>query len=250
MTPPPLAPEPDDDLWRSLERDPAGPARLRLFERYLPFSRRVAARVRRERPGDDLDVDDLRQHAAEGLLQAIDRFDRGQGAPFEAFAARRIAGSVIDGIGASSEARRRSAFRRRIRTERARSLAARDPETLSTADAMKALSALAVDLALGFMLDDASDTAHIEKQARSPNAYESLAWADTVRRLAAAVESMPDPEGTVIRLHYLEGLEFARIADTLSLGRSRIAQIHAAALQRLRKRLPRSDQLHLSTVTG
>ncbi len=240
----------DDDLWRLLAGDPSGPARVRLFEQYLPFSRRVAARIRRERPGDDLDIEDLRQHAAEGLLQAIDRFDPAQGAPFEAFAGRRIAGSVIDGIGASSEARRQTAFRRRIRTERVRSLAAGDPQGLSTTDAMKALADLAVDLALGFMLDDAGDSARIEKQARSPNAYESLAWADTLERLATAVGSMPDPEGTVIRLHYLEGLEFARIADTLCLGRSRIAQIHAAALKRLRKRLPRSDQLHFSTVTG
>jgi RNA polymerase sigma factor FliA len=247
---PEFEPEPDQDLWRSLERDPAGPARVRLFEMYLPFSRKIAARVRRDRPGDDLDVDDLRQHAAEGLLQAIDRFDPGQGVPFGAFAARRITGSVIDGIGASSEARRQTAFRRRIRTERARSLSTRDPDALSATDALKALSDLAVDLALGFMLDDAGDAANVEKQSRSPNAYESLAWSETVQRLAAAVGSMPDPEGAVIRLHYLEGLEFARIADTLSLGRSRIAQIHASALQRLRKRLPRSDQLHFSTVTG
>ncbi|HYC68860.1 sigma-70 family RNA polymerase sigma factor [Brevundimonas sp.] len=250
MTRPSIEPDADDGLWQSLERDPSGPARVRIFEKYLPFSRRIAARVRRERPGDDLDVEDLRQHAAEGLLQAIDRFDPDQGTRFEAFAARRIAGNVIDGIGASSEGRRQTAFRRRIRTERARSLATKDPDNLSTTDALKALTDLAVDLALGFMLDDAGDAANIEKQARSPNAYESLAWSDTVHRLATAVGSMPDPEGTVIRLHYLEGLEFARIADTLSLGRSRIAQIHAAALQRLRKRLPRSEQLHFSTVTG
>jgi len=235
----------DPALWRDLARDRSGPARHRIFETYLPFSRRVAARVHRERPGADLDTGDLRQYAAEGLLQAIDRFDPERGSRFEDFAARRIAGRVIDGIGESSELRRQAAFRNRMRTERARSLAPERSERLSTTDALQALADLAVELALGFMLDDALSATDGELHARGPSAYESLAWTETVRQVASAISGLPDQEQTVVRLHYLEGLEFARIADTLSLSRGRISQVHAAALQRLRKRLPRPDNLQL-----
>lgn len=230
-------------LWRALAADPLGPARLKLFEAYLPFSRRVAAQVRRERPGADLDIDDLRQSAAEALLQAIDRFDPARGAAFEAFAARRIAGAVIDGVGQASELRRQISVRNRMRAERARSLAPADPDRLSTDEALKALTELAVGLAMGFMLEDAALASRSDQEARTPNAYESLAWGETVRTLAAALEGLPEQERTIVRLHYLEGLEFSRIADTLDLSRGRISQIHAAALQRLRKRLPRPDQL-------
>lgn len=231
-------------VWRAFVQERSSSTRQTIFEAYLPFSRRVAARLRRERPGADLDIDDLRQYAAEGLLQAIDRFDPGRGSAFEAFAARRIAGRVIDGISESSEVRRQASFRNRIRAERARSLGPDDPSRLSTTDALEALAHLAVDLALGFMLDDAALASGTNTEARGPTAYESLAWAETVRRVASALETLPDQERTVIRHHYLEGLEFARIADTLSLSRGRVSQIHAAALQRLRKRLPRPDQLH------
>lgn len=237
--------ETEAGLWRDFRLDRFGPARQRIFEVYLPFSRKVAARVRRERAGPDLDAGDLRQYAAEGLLQAIDRFDPDRGSAFEDFAARRIAGRVIDGIGESTELRRQSAFRNRIRAERARSLTPDDAARLSTSDALQALTDLAVELALGFMLEDAAQVIDGELQARGPNAYESLAWVETTRQVALAIAGLPDQDQTVVRLHYLEGLEFARIADTLGLTRGRISQIHAGALQRLRRRLPPPKNLQI-----
>ena len=233
------------DLWRAA-REPAGAAaRGRIFEAYLPFARSIARRVRRDRPGTDLDMDDLRQLAAEGLLQAIDRFDPDRGVPFEAFAARRISGNVRDGVAASSESRRHGAFRNRVRTERLRSLRADAIEDLTPTEAIDALAELAAQLAIGFILDDGAIEATSRLSSPGPNAYESLAWSETTRRIVGAVEVLPEQERQVIRLHYLEGLEFARIADTLSLSRGRISQIHAAALGRLRKRLPGYDQLYL-----
>lgn len=237
----------DPDVWRAFATDPGGPARGRIFEAYLPFSRRIAARIRKERPGADLDMDDLRQYAAEGLLQAMDRFEPERGIAFEAFAARRIAGCIIDGIGASSESRRQSAVRNRIRAERTRSLSPDNVDRLSTADALQVLADLAVSLAVGFMLDEAAVLGETPV-APGPSAYDSVAWTDTVKRMVSAIETLPEQERTVVRLHYLEGLEFARIADTLSLSRGRISQVHAAALDRLRRRLPRADHLHFPTV--
>lgn len=237
----------DPDVWRAFATDPGGPARGRIFEAYLPFSRRIAARIRKERPGADLDMDDLRQYAAEGLLQAMDRFEPERGIAFEAFAARRIAGCIIDGIGASSESRRQSAVRNRIRAERTRSLSPDNVDRLSTADSLQALADLAVSLAVGFMLDEAAVLGETPV-APGPSAYDSAAWNDTVKRMVSAIETLPEQERTVVRLHYLEGLEFARIADTLSLSRGRISQVHAAALDRLRRRLPRADHLHFPTV--
>lgn len=232
-------------LWEASRAPGGSGARSRIFEAYLPFARAVARRIRRERPGSDLDIDDLRQFAAEGLLQAIDRYDPERGAPFEAFAARRIAGNVLDGVAASSESRRQASFRNRVRAERIRSLRPEPQTRLSSVEALDALAALAAELAVGFILDDAAVAEAGHLSSIGPNAYESLAWAETARRIAAAVDGLPDQERRVVRLHYLEGLEFARIADTLSLSRGRISQIHAEALRRLRKRLPGHDQLFL-----
>lgn len=200
--------------------------------------------MRRQRSGADLELGDLQQYAAEGLLQAIDRFDADRGSTFEGFARRRIAGCVIDGIGESSELRRQMSFKHRARAERLRSLAPNPSADGSSSDALQALGDLALELALGFMLDDMAFLGD-QPLARGPSGYESAAWADTVSRLVAAVGVLPDPDGIVVRQHYLQGLEFARIADTLALSRGRISQIHSAALVRLRTSLPRADLLYI-----
>jgi RNA polymerase sigma factor for flagellar operon FliA len=207
---------------------------LALFDSYMPFARTLAAKVRRDRHGADLDPNELIQLAAEGLLQAIDRYDPDRGGRFETFAARRITGNVIDGIAASSERRRQISTRNRIHSERARSLTPQDAAALPVDDALRALADLATELALGIMLEEA--TQGPVTAFESP--YESLVWSQTASRISQAIEALPEKERVVVRLHYLEGLEFARIADTLRLTRGRVSQIHAAALKRLRLRLP------------
>lgn len=239
----PVLPEPTPGVWVAYKLTPTSAQRELLFTAYFPFARSVAGRIRRQRRGADIDIGDLHQLAATGLLEAIDRFDPDRGAPFTAFAARRIAGSIHDGIAASSELRRQASHKSRLRTDRVRSLTRSGQDTSSIEAAMSALADLVVDLALGFMLEEAGYSASPEASSRAPTAYDSVAWSQTVKRVTAAVEDISEQEQTVIRLHYLEGLEFVRIAEVLGLSKGRISQIHASALGALRRRLPRPDNL-------
>lgn len=232
-----------DDLWRTYVARPSAAGREALFSHYLPFARSVAGRVRRQRRGADIDIGDLHQWAAAGLLEAIDRFDPERGYAFTAFAARRISGSIQDGLSSSSELRRQASHKARLRTDRVRSLTQTTAGMASPEAAMNALADLVVDLALGFMLEEAGYSAGPEATSRAPTAYESLAWRQTVKRVSAAIQDIAEQERTVVRLHYLEGLEFVRIAEALSLSKGRISQIHASALAALRRRLPRLDNL-------
>jgi len=72
-----------------------------------------------------------------------------------------------------------------------------------------------------------------------PDAYESLAWRQTQKRLLAEIERLTPNEASVIRQHYEHGLSFAQVADLMGLTRGRISQLHHAALSKLRKRLSR-----------
>src|ERR1700733_14207736 len=70
------------------ERDPA--ARDELFNRFMPFARRLAVRyIHSHEP-----IDDLTQVASIGLLNAIDRFDPMHGQKFTTFAAPTILGEL------------------------------------------------------------------------------------------------------------------------------------------------------------
>jgi len=233
---PPTCASEEDALWRAFKQDGSREAREALFSLHVAFARRIAARHHRDR-GGDVEFQDLFQLACAGLLEALDRFQPDHGAPFTAFARRRVSGAVLDGIGKLSEAREQLSYRRRMRAERARSLASSVPaDALSASDALAALIEMAVGLAVGIMLDDPALYASGETDRR-PDAYESLAWKQAVARLHAEVAGLPDREGAVLRLHYLEGVGFDEIGATLGVSKGRVSQIHKAALGSIRKRL-------------
>ena len=227
------------ELWARLKTSERERARARLFELHAPFARQIARRRFGLRTGADIEYPDLCQLAYVGLLEAIDRFDPGRGPPFQAFAARRIQGSILDGLSTMNELRQQSSFRRRISAERLRSLqegeAPLSPANLG--EALRLIEGLAVGLALGVMLEGSGLYQDGEGQDPAPNPYESLAWSDMARRLRDAMASLPERERLVVRSHYLEDMDFTQIALILGVGKARVSQIHKAALGSLRTAL-------------
>jgi RNA polymerase sigma factor for flagellar operon FliA len=218
-------------LWRRYRFEEDLGCRETLFNRYFTLARTVAARLFRQRMTTRLERGDFDQFACEGLLHALDRYDPLRGVPFTAYARRRIAGNVADGIATMSEIDAQLSHRHRIEQERLRSIAT------DGRDALETLSDLAVGLALGLMLEGTGLIDQGSQADSRPNAYDSLAWRETQAILVSEVLALPEGEKIVVRQHYDHGLPFAQIAELMSLSRGRISQLHRAALDRLRKRL-------------
>jgi len=221
-------------LWRRARFEDDRGSRETLFNRYVVLARSIAARHFRRRRGPAADRADAEHFAYEGLLDALDRYDPLTGVPFGAYARPRISGSVADGLSHLTDVDAQIGQRRRLRQERLRSLA---PAGGRPADPLAALADLAVELAIGLMLEGTGMVESPGGVDTRPNAYEGLAWTQTQVALADAIERLPDAEGTVIRQHYQTGLSFAQIAELLRLSRSRISQLHKSAVDRLRRRL-------------
>ncbi len=219
-------------LWRRFQETQEAWLREGLFERYRRFARSLARRHAR-RTGLRPDMfEDLEQFGYRGLLEAIDRFDPANGASFLTFASARIAGSIVDGMGQLDERSAQLRFRRRLERERFGSLTDGPHEAKS---ATEQLSDLVTELALGLILSAEERDAPTGLSGRADNGFDSLAWRETRTVLTQRVESLPEPERTVIRQHYLNDLLFSQIATMLGLTRGRISQIHRAALEKLRK---------------
>lgn len=235
-------PAPEDQepaLWRKSKEGGSALAREALFRLHHPFARRLARKHFLDRKSGDIELQDLEQLASAGLLEAIDKYDPSLGAPFQAYARRRISGSIIDGLSKASEVREQISFRNRIRRERIRSLDTEDVEALPAADALEALIEMAVGLALGFMLDGTGLYAEGGSRPAQPtaSAYDSVIWRETLTRLATEMEALPDRERTILRTHYVDGLDFERVGQLLGVTKGRVSQIHRAALALLRRRL-------------
>ncbi len=229
----------ESTLWHKLREEGSTSAREALFRLHHPFAKRLAKKHFLDRRRGDIELQDLEQLASAGLLEAIDKYDPSLGAPFQAYARRRVSGSIVDGLSKASEVREQISFRNRIRRERLRSLDPEDVDSLPAADALEALIEMAVGLALGFMLDGTGLYPEGGAKPAQPaaSAYDSLVWRETLTRLATEVEALPDRERTILRSHYVDGLDFERVGQLLGVTKGRVSQIHRAALALLRKRL-------------
>lgn len=222
-------------LWRRLRYEQQTRCRETLFNHYRGFARAIAKGEFRRRPAYGLDLADFEQLAYGGLLEAIDRFDPEHGAPFTAFARRRIHGAIADGIAKSSEAGAQFAHRRRTAAERLSSLR-QDP---TGSDHVAELAEIAAALAIGIIAESANV---VEATPSSGlDAYETLAWREMQVSVLNAISRLPDAEKSVMQQHYLHGVSFVQIARLLGVSKSRVSQLHRSAVMRVREQLRRLD---------
>jgi RNA polymerase sigma factor FliA len=235
-------------LWGEFHESRSRETRNLLFDHYLPLTRRIAKILYARRGGLEVEFVDYLQQAAQGLIEAIDRFDPTRGVPFESYAAVRIRGAVLNSLTAMSEKYAQISLRKRLYQERVESLT--EPTQQSgrrSRDSFRELADLTVGLAISYMLEG-TGLVGVETSplAGGRDAYASLEQrqlADSLRRL---VEALPPRERAVVRYHYYQGLSFTQVAEILGVTKGRVSQIHRQALQLIREANAVEGRLDLS----
>lgn len=237
------------------------PRRLTLDEQqqlviqYAPLVRRVARSLPLEIPGL-LEFEDAVGYGTCGLVEAVRRYDPAKGTNFHAYAVQRIRGSMID------------AFRRMDRLSRTMRQKARDvqraqsdleatlgrtPNEHEAADYLgitieryrdASANSRWVTVSLDRMLekDDGGDSF---PAAEMPTADEDIDFTrgfeekELYEDLARSVQALPERERLVVSLYYVEHLTMKDIANVLSVSETRVSQLHAQAVKRLRRALLR-----------
>ena len=233
-----------------MQRQPlADPQRDRIAAG-LPFVESLARRVAASMP-HSIELGDLVQDGMLGLIDAACRFDEDRGIKFETFAERRVRGAMIDAL-------RRDAWPRGVRRQRRELEAAREelrrelgcePSLADLAAKMgsdeKRLGRTIVrinaiestsPLANNDHLDEATlPAALIPSEPDRPDvAYER---SEVKRRVKDAIASLPPREQTVISLYYYKEATMKQIGAEIGVNESRVSQLHARAIGRLRTAL-------------
>jgi RNA polymerase sigma factor for flagellar operon FliA len=225
--------------------------RDRLIVQYAPLVKYVLGRMAVSLPGV-LDMDDLLSAGTIGLIQAVDRFDPSQGVKFETYAIQRIRGAILDSI-RSLHPLSREAHRRGREIERAYDALVEQLGRMPTEQEVAAylglslpefqtrlVEASAVTISLNEPLrEDGEQTTLLEQltDEDAPGVPRLVEQREVHRALVAAIEALPERERLTITLYYYEDLTLKEIGAVLGVSTSRVSQLHAAALFKLRAAL-------------
>ena len=221
-----------------------------LISSSVPFVQALARRLATSMP-HSIEIGDLVQDGMIGLIDAANRFDEKRGIKFETFAERRVRGSMLDAL-------RKGAWPRGIRRMRRELEAAREC-LRDKLDTEPSLSDLANHMGV-----DESQLSRVIIRINTIESTSPLATVETVdeqnlppvlvpsgppapdkmcetvevqRRVRAAIAALPQRERKVITLYYFGDATMKTIGEEMNVNESRVSQLHARAVQRLRKLL-------------
>ncbi|SFT56620.1 RNA polymerase sigma factor FliA [Halomonas saccharevitans] len=218
-----------------------------LLTEYLPMVRRQALALQVRLPAS-IELDDLIQAGTVGLLEAMGRFNAGQGASFATFANQRIRGAMLDELRSRDwlprsvrrSARAVDAAVRRLEQELGR--APEETEIAATlemplADYRRLLNDTNSGQLLPFeeLMAEGGESRLESRALESP--FSQLLDQEKRQRLVEAIEELPEREKLLMALYYQEELNLKEIGAVLGVSESRVCQLHSQAVSRLRVRL-------------
>ncbi len=223
-------------------------SRDELVLQHATLVKRIALHLRGRLPAS-VDLDDLIQAGMMGLLEAASHFQPEQGVRFETFAGTRIRGAMLDQIRREGWVPRTVAKNWRALTTAIRRVeqrlghAARPPEvaaelgvSLETYHEMLSETASMHVFSLDSLQEDGFEV-DTPAESVSGQPLSALLADDFAGQLADHIERLPERERLVLALYYQENLNMKEIGQVLDVTESRVCQIHAQAVARLRARL-------------
>lgn len=241
-------------LWIKFKKQPNnGQIREKLILRYLHLVRYVVSRLPITLPVS-IATEDLISYGTIGLMEAVERFDVERGLKFETYAVTRIRGAIIDQLRLQDWIPRGVRKRSKDLGEAMAKLEeelGRQPNDDELAEYLNVTKAklqtmLAESSNLMLSLDDnlggdgegnslsLKDTVEDRNSPDPQGEYEAL---ELRKRLADAINSLPEREKLLIALYYHENMTLKEIGEVIRVSESRVCQLHAQAILRLRNKL-------------
>lgn len=245
------APRPTDALWQRYRSTGDREARTRLLDGYLGLVLHCARELAR-RVSYSVELDDLISAGTLGLVQTLEAFDPDKGLAFSTYAVPRIRGAMLDELRGLDwmprrlRARSRQIARARVELEQR---LGREPSTAEVATRLEidlptcwrwlAESDGRVMLGLDETVEcDTSEHALLADTIADPQGAgpgDRIEHEQELSLLREAFAGLSDRDRLVLTLLYYEGLTQRQIRDVLHVSESRVSQIHARALRRLRE---------------
>jgi len=216
----------------------------------IPFVEALARRMAATMP-HSIDLSDLVQDGVIGLIDAAHRFDDSRGIKFETFAERRIRGAMIDALRKDAWPRGVRRVRRELEAarEKLRASLGHEPSLADLAEEIgsdeKRLGKTIVRINTIESTSPFSSAENVDESQlpavmvpAEPERPDLQYERDEVKgRVRNAIATLPPREQRVIALYYYNEVTMKDIGAELGVNESRVSQLHARAIKRMRDAL-------------
>lgn len=253
-----------NELWQKYFKDRNDKeVRDKLIVQYIYLTRYVIGRVKVNLP-PTFSYEDITSYGIEGLIDAIEKFSANKGAKFETYALMRIRGTIIDKIRSQDWLPR--TIRKKIKDiklaqEQLKQKMGRTPTIDEISKAVgiapeKIEEILACDTGIDSLyetkgmgdgsieiIDTIEDDKHLTPEAEAEKK-------DSKIELERALKRLPERERTLLVCYYHENMTLKQIGQAINISESRVCQLHAQAIMKLRNILSqnRSERMKKSIV--
>jgi RNA polymerase sigma factor for flagellar operon FliA len=243
-------------LLRKYKEDPTKLSQSKkdgLIKEYAPLIRFIAQKIAVRLPSN-IELDDLISAGVIGLMDAIDKYDPSRDNKFKTYAEFRVRGAILDELRAQDWVPRSIRDKAKLLDKTLVHLEAdlgrtATDEEVSTAlnisvdefhdlvNQVRPISLLSIDDAQTFSNTDKKSILNLLEGSKTNSPYNQLNLKTVKEFVAKGIEELPERQRLVLSLYYYEDLNLKEIGQVLKVTESRVSQLHAQAVQRLRARL-------------
>ena len=221
-----------------------------LIVQYIYLTRYVIGRIKVTLP-ISFSLEDIASYGVEGLIDSIEKYTPDKGKKFESYALIRIRGNILDKIRSQNwlpRTQRRKIKEVKDATEVLKQKLGRTPSSSEIGkylniekervDAIMAEDTTIVSIyEKRTTLEDSCEIIDTIRDEKKLNPLDELTENDTKQELQTALSRLPERERVIMVLYYHENMTFKDIGDAINISESRVCQLHAQAIMKLRSLL-------------
>jgi RNA polymerase sigma factor FliA len=225
----------------------------KLIMEYAPLIRFIAQKIAVRLPSH-IELDDLISSGVIGLMDAIEKYDPERDNKFKTYAEFRIRGAILDELRAQDWVPRSVRDKAKLVDRTLVQLEAelgRTPDDFEVADRLnitvdeyydlinqvRPVSVLSIDESATFSSVDKVSILSLLESCKLNNPLSQLKIKSVKEIVTKAIEDLPERQRLVLSLYYYEDLNLKEIGKVLRVTESRVSQLHAQAVTRLRAKL-------------
>ena len=224
-----------------------------LIMEYAPLIKFIAQKIAVRLPSH-IELDDLISSGVIGLMDAIEKYDPSRDNKFKTYAEFRIRGAILDELRAQDWVPRSVRDKAKmldrtiveLEAQLGRSVADEEiavklcitmEEFYELVNQVRPVSVLSIDETSTFSNVDKMSILNLLESCKINNPLNQLKLKSIKGIVTKAIEDLPERQRLVLSLYYYEDLNLKEIGKILRVTESRVSQLHAQAISRLRAKL-------------